>query len=264
MRFRTVLPFFLAASLLAQRPTQSDPLKPPACPGRSPFTHPTTQQLIETQQQAAHDPHYLLSAEPVPNFAQERYKLADYYVCVPGAGCYWADIDAQYDRAITVLEHATAARRQSEKLAIVLDIDETTLSAYCEEKREDFGYIGSMFNQWVISPEASLPIPGTLRLVTKAQAAGVEVFFITGRPEEQREATARNLQTAGFHGWKELYLREPGKYPSTIAYKSAQRTKIVAAGYRLILNIGDQYSDLFGEPQAETSVKLPNPFYYLP
>jgi hypothetical protein len=38
----------------------------------------------------------------------------------------------------------------------------------------------------------------------------------------------------------------------------------VAAGYRLILNIGDQYSDLFGEPQAEASVKLPNPFYYLP
>ncbi|WP_263409476.1 HAD family acid phosphatase [Terriglobus tenax] len=264
MQFRTLLPFLLATSLLAQRPTQSDPLRPPTCPGRAPSSHPTAQQLMETRQQAAHDPHYLIAEPPVPNFAQERYKLADYYDCAPGAGCYWADIDAQYNRAIAVLDQAIATKKRGEKLAIVLDIDETTLSAYCEEKREDFGYIGSMFNQWVVSPEASLPFAGTLRLVEKAQTAGVEIFFLTGRPEDQRAATARNLETAGFHNWKELYLREPGMYTSTIEYKSAQRAKIVAAGYRLVLNIGDQYSDLFGTPQAETSVKLPNPFYYLP
>jgi predicted secreted acid phosphatase len=47
-------------------------------------------------------------------------------------------------------------------------------------------------------------------------------------------------------------------------YKSGERAKIVAAGYRIILNVGDQMSDLNGNPQAELSVKLPNPFYYLP
>jgi hypothetical protein len=30
------------------------------------------------------------------------------------------------------------------------------------------------------------------------------------------------------------------------------------------MSVGDQWSDLNGEPRAEISVKLPNPFYYLP
>jgi len=28
--------------------------------------------------------------------------------------------------------------------------------------------------------------------------------------------------------------------------------------------VGDQESDLAGDPQAEMSLKLPNPFYYIP
>ena len=47
-------------------------------------------------------------------------------------------------------------------------------------------------------------------------------------------------------------------------YKSDERKKIVAAGYRMVMNVGDQWSDLNGEPRAEVSVKLPNPFYFLP
>jgi predicted secreted acid phosphatase len=91
------------------------------------------------------------------------------------------------------------------------------------------------------------------------------VFFITGRPDTQRDATARNLEAAGFHGWKELDLRDSEERAfNTIAYKSARRKKIVADGYRLILSVGDQWSDLDGEPRAEVSVKLPNPFYFLP
>ena len=39
---------------------------------------------------------------------------------------------------------------------------------------------------------------------------------------------------------------------------------IVAQGYRIILSVGDQWSDLNGDPKAEVSVKVPNPFYFLP
>jgi hypothetical protein len=31
-----------------------------------------------------------------------------------------------------------------------------------------------------------------------------------------------------------------------------------------VLNVGDQFSDLKGIPREELSVKLPNPFYYIP
>jgi predicted secreted acid phosphatase len=50
----------------------------------------------------------------------------------------------------------------------------------------------------------------------------------------------------------------------TIEYKSAERRKIVEKGYHIVLSVGDQWSDLLGDPQAEVSVKLPNPFYFLP
>jgi predicted secreted acid phosphatase len=50
----------------------------------------------------------------------------------------------------------------------------------------------------------------------------------------------------------------------TVEYKSSERRKIVADGYRIVLNVGDQWSDLDGEPKAQVSVKLPNPFYYIP
>ena len=56
-------------------------------------------------------------------------------------GCYWADVDAQAQGAEVALERIVATRKAGEKLAMVLDIDETSLSNYCELKREDYGYI---------------------------------------------------------------------------------------------------------------------------
>jgi predicted secreted acid phosphatase len=50
----------------------------------------------------------------------------------------------------------------------------------------------------------------------------------------------------------------------TAVYKASERQKIVAAGYTLVMNVGDQWSDLDGSPRAAINVKLPNPFYYLP
>jgi predicted secreted acid phosphatase len=89
--------------------------------------------------------------------------------------------------------------------------------------------------------------------------------FITGRPEPQRDATERNLRAQGYESWQQLFLRQPdqGSQP-TIAYKSAARAKIVAQGYKIVLSAGDQWSDLKGTPEAEFSVKYPNPFYYIP
>ncbi len=148
---------------------------------------------------------------------------------------------------------------------MVLDIDETSLSNYCEMRREDYGFISSLYNVWEVSAAADIAYPGTLRLFQKARSAGIEVFFITGRSDEQRVATARNLEAAGYTGWKGLSLRVgPQQHMPTVQYKSEERKKIVDAGYRIVMSVGDQWSDLNGEPRAEISVKMPNPFYYLP
>jgi predicted secreted acid phosphatase len=230
----------------------------------------TAEAARAEQELGARDAGALLSDEPVENFGIERYRLADYADCVGDAGCYWADLDAQYKRAEKVLADRVAARGGEKKLAVVMDIDETVLSSYCEMKREDFGYVGPMFNEWIVSSDAAVAIPGALRLFDEAKAAGVAVFFITGRPGgggamNQTEATERNLEAAGFHGWTGLALRNGAENGmATIAYKSEERKKIADKGYRIVMSVGDQWSDLLGDPQAVVSVKLPNPFYFLP
>jgi predicted secreted acid phosphatase len=217
------------------------------------------------------------------NFALVRARLVDYGDCVGERGCYWADLDAQYKRAEGALTTALAKARSVEshggerggKLALVMDIDETTLSNYCEMRREDFGFIASMFNGWLMNPESAIAIPGALRLFNEAKAAGVAVFFITGRPgvqegsasgaADQTDATRRNLEAAGFRGFAGLILRNGAENGmKTIEYKSGERRKIVEKGYRIVLSVGDQWSDLLGDPGADVSVKLPNPFYFIP
>jgi acid phosphatase len=246
---------------------------PPACPvgpgeqqaSMQTPSRPSTAEIHATAAAGAADPTVLLAAEPLPNFGVARFRIVDYANCVGENGCYWADLDAQTKRAATALDHVLQTKGPGEKLAMVLDIDETSLANYCEMKREAFGAIQPRFNEWLVSREASMVIPGTLALFNKARAAGVDVFFITGRADEMRAATERNLEAAGYKGWKGLSLRVgPQKQMATIEYKSAERKKILDAGYRIVMSVGDQWSDLMGEPKAEISVKLPNPFYYLP
>jgi acid phosphatase len=248
---------------------------PPVCPvaagktassgGRPASVRPSVAAARATAEAAAADPSVLVAAEPMENFGVARYRLEDYADCIGDGGCYWADVDAQAKRAEMAFDGLLAGRKTGEKFALVLDIDETSLSNYCEMKREDYGFLATMFNAWEVSSEADMPLPGTLRLFHRARAAGVEVFFITGRPGEQRAATIKNLEAAGYKGWKGLSLREgPQKTMPTVEFKSQERKKIVDAGYRIVMSVGDQWSDLNGEPRAEISVKLPNPFYYLP
>ncbi len=68
---------------------------------------------------------------------------------------------------------------------------------------------------------------------------------------------------AGYAGWEHLYMR-PVIYTqsSIVPFKSAARREIEGKGYAVILNMGDQWSDLKGG-YAERSVKLPNPYYFI-
>lgn len=45
-------------------------------------------------------------------------------------------------------------------------------------------------------------------------------------------------------------------------YKTEERSKIAAAGYAIIANVGDQQSDLDGG-YADCPFKVPNPFYFI-
>jgi acid phosphatase len=175
---------------------------------------------------------------------------------------------------------AWLARRASRKgkLAMVLDIDETSLSNWPVIKADDFGFIPrgpcdlskSDLPQgacgWFIwiSQGRDQPIRPTLELYRQARSLGLAVFFITGRPEFLREATERNLRAAGYDEWKDLMMVPKGfKMKSAADFKAPARQRIAGQGYSIIVNMGDQDSDLAGG-YAERTFKLPDPFYYIP
>ena len=204
------------------------------------------------------------AAERIPNLDALKTELKAYHDCTCKCGCYAHDLDTQADRAIAFLRQRAAHRRPNEKLALILDIDDTTLSTYPEMLGANFAYIEPAFDQWLEAAQAPA-IPGTLRLYKEAQSLGVSIIFLTGRKETQRAATERNLRAQGFDNWKLLVMRPTDHGSQTIgAFKAVARGQIAGAGYSLVLNVGDQWSDLKGKPEAEYSVKYPDPYYFIP
>jgi HAD superfamily, subfamily IIIB (Acid phosphatase) len=201
-------------------------------------------------------------AERIPNLDSLVTELKQYHDCTCTCGCYARDLDTQAGRAIAFLRRRAAHRTPGEKLAVVLDIDETSLSNYSEMLHQSFAFNATAFDAWV-NAAAAPAIPGTLRLVKEAQQLDIPVFFITGRPDAETGATERNLHTQGYT-WQQLNLRPASTKGETVTqYKSGVRARIAAQGYKIVLNVGDQWSDLKGAPQAEFSVKYPNPYYLI-
>src|ERR1700691_5248751 len=82
---------------------------------------------VRAQQPAQHVFSTVPTAERIPNFDQQVSELKQYHECTCKCGCYAHDLDQQADRAISFLRKRAARRSPKEKLAVVLDIDETSL-----------------------------------------------------------------------------------------------------------------------------------------
>jgi putative acid phosphatase of HAD superfamily subfamily IIIB len=156
---------------------------------------------------------------------------------------------------------ARAAHFHGKKLALVLDIDETSLSNYNAIQLDNFTF-GTNSQREAID-QTGVKIQPTLDLFNLAKQNGVAVFFITGRRENTRTPTESNLRREGFDGWQQLFLKPDASTETTVQYKSGARANIEQQGYRIIANVGDQYSDLAGGHE-DIAFKLANPFYFLP
>jgi len=144
-------------------------------------------------------------------------------------------------------------------LAIVLDIDETSLSNYTQLEANNFSNAGGALI--VAATQTNQPaIAPTLDLYRQARAAGISVFAITGRPTLVQSLTLQNLANAGYTDLQGVFFKPSGD--ATIPFKSGQRAALEQTGYRIVANVGDQESDLAGG-HADRSFKLPNPFYFI-
>jgi predicted secreted acid phosphatase len=142
--------------------------------------------------------------------------------------------------------------------AVVLDIDDTALSSYDCLHRADFDRSALT----ACARRGRMPaIPQIRSLYRFARGNGFTVFFVTGRREAMRSATRHNLRRRGYHGSLRITMRRDGaRRGSNAQYKARARRAIEARGYAVVLNVGDQRSDLASGPSG-TRVKLPNPMY---
>lgn len=182
------------------------------------------------------------------------------------SGCYNQQLTEASNKAIAYLKariHSNEQLKHPKKLAIVFDIDETTLSNYPYMKSESFGFSPKPFSQHIC--QANDPALKPIRkLYNFAINHGVAVFFITGRRSNLRKPTILNLKTAGYHHWQGIYFK-PMRYheSSAIPYKAHARKLIEKQGFDIALSMGDQYSDSLGG-YADRGYKLPDPFYSIP
>jgi predicted secreted acid phosphatase len=187
---------------------------------------------------------------------------------------------------------ATAGRtlsthdKQNAHKAILFDVDDTTLNTYSYEIFSNFVFNPATNADFVFAadPRVFPAVPGMVGLEQRAEAHGYTVFFLTGRPLAQKQATVDNLEAAGYdvnpdrvftkdtttdsEPWLASCLDHsftPAKFVcTTIQYKSLTRQHIEQdLGWDIVANFGDQFSDLKGG-FADSTYKIPNPMYFLP
>lgn len=224
------------------------------------------------------------SDKQITNMTDEVAQIKAYYGdTVDAAGEHWASPDSNYAIQVNAIESSAekylAARIKHDRTgrkAIVLDVDDTSLSTYNYELETTFVY-NPAGNADYIANRTMPAVFGMNNLASWAQKQGYTVFYITGRPEAQRASTAANLAAVGFPAADtgHLFLKDkttPPPYLScavptftctTIQYKSQTRAYLQSRGYDIVANFGDQYSDLSGG-FADKTYKIPNPMYFLP
>jgi acid phosphatase len=227
---------------------------------------PATAALASDDCPAAREPRLPPIEEPVTNIDMHKKQLRAYH-----AGNYNDDIKLVFEDALAFVERQ---RDKVKRPAIVLDIDETSLSNWPSIDADDFGLIKSGtcslkptfpcgFDAWILKGRAS-KIDATLGFFDAVRAKHIAVFFVTGRRDSQRAVTIRNLRRAGFEGWTGLRTRpDDDNDKSIVTFKSGERARIEKDGYAIIASIGDQQSDLDGG-HLKCPFKVPNPYYFIP
>ncbi|MEU6598551.1 HAD family acid phosphatase [Streptomyces flaveolus] len=203
-------------------------------------------------------------------------------------GVYQASPDSPYAKDLARIDAdaksyidkaARKARHQGEKPAVVFDIDDTLLLSLDYEKRYNYTYNSSTWNDYVNRADRPA-VFGSPELVRYAASKGVEVFYNSGLSEAQRSGAVENLKKVGADvnlDAGHMFLKDKANPPAylkdcatpgtwnctTVQYKSGTRQHIEDdLGYEIIANFGDQYSDLDGG-HADRTYKLPNPTYFV-
>lgn len=172
-----------------------------------------------------------------------------------------ADVEKILNQAKEIIESTSALA----EYAIVFDIDETSLNHYESLKQADFPQAENhqIWHQ-LISSTSVTPIKATLKFYQYCLSKKLKVFFISARLSEYLDLTKQALKNAGFSSFEDVFV-----FPENIAeynsedfksFKADKRAYIESLGYKILISIGDQSSDLTGGHTLNT-FQLPNYIY---
>lgn len=133
----------------------------------------------------------------------------------------------------------TLSKPLSGKLAIVVDIDETVLDNSPFEARCIINktVYPKGWSEWVAESNA-LAIPGAVEFLNYASSKNVEVFYISNRKVEEKEATIKNLKQAGFPMADDAHLM----LKTNTSNKEERRQNLLKT-HKIIMLIGDNLND---------------------
>ncbi|MFZ9035360.1 MAG: HAD family acid phosphatase [Francisellaceae bacterium] len=196
----------------------------------------------------------------VVSIPESHYSIAEYY----NSGEYDQDVATITQKAIDFTANYLKAHPEIKKPAFVFDIDDTLLTSYKFESSHGFMLnINDINNSWENPTNLELNKP-LMPLYDYARKHDIAIFIVTGRSENFRKVTEKDLSYYNLDEYKTLYLKpENAHFKSVVNYKAQVRKEIENKGYDIILTVGDQDSDLKGG-YAVKMVKLPNPMYFLP
>jgi predicted secreted acid phosphatase len=171
---------------------------------------------------------------------------------------YEKEIARRYGEATRTLD--AQLRRHPKRPTVVMDIDETTLSNWNCFDAVDFNL--SALATCVVEGK-SVAFPAAKTFIKHARAKHVAIAFITGTPQAACRLRERNLIAQGIKKPFTITCRPASDTRATVTpYKSAARKALVKKGATIVLNIGDQQSDLDGG-YANKVQHLNNPIYII-
>jgi predicted secreted acid phosphatase len=173
-----------------------------------------------------------------------------------GKAAYEKSVSAGYAKATKLLD--AQLKKHPKKPTVVLDIDETTLSNWACLDAVDFDLSGLAT---CVLQGTSKAIPAAKAFIKHARSEKVAIAFITGAPAQLCPARKKNLIAQGIPSAFTITCK-PASYTtdSIVPYKSGVRKALVKKGATIVLDVGDQRSDLAGDT-AKAFVLLANPIY---
>lgn len=200
----------------------------------------------------------------------------------------WVQTSSEFSAAATgTYAAATAALQRRvaadpgavDRMAIVMDLDETVLDNYAYSAQlvlDNVGFQDETWDRWVALREATA-IPGAVAFIRSSHDLGVSVFFITNRECLDRadklnacpqiEDTVVNLRQLGIEADPDRLLLWGGRPPDRclsllpqsereqgrwIASDKTSRRRCVELDHDIVMLFGDQLGDFIGGLEGTT------------